>query len=206
MKKTSFTLIELLVVIAIIAILAALLLPSLGAAKKTARKISCVNNLRTVGLLTTLYLSNYNECFWTAEMTSLPNWRDYVESVKSGLDPAGLPSTYPAAYSRSNLWYCPEEEWYSDSASWYNSVWYGGNWHLGNSMPKSVNVGSPTQTLLAVDANFYGGRHSWNIWLPEPQTIWVSWRHNGSSANQVFIDGHCAPCQFQGFSGLVLWL
>jgi len=61
LKRNGFTLIELLVVIAIIAILAAILFPVFAQAREKARQISCVNNLKQLGLAIIQYTQDNDE-------------------------------------------------------------------------------------------------------------------------------------------------
>jgi prepilin-type N-terminal cleavage/methylation domain-containing protein/prepilin-type processing-associated H-X9-DG protein len=86
----AFTLIELLVVIAIIGILAAMLLPALGRAKESGKRISCLNTLRQMGLASRLYVDDNNGYYPPRSQTNRwPNlfYENYGKNTKMLLCP-----------------------------------------------------------------------------------------------------------------------
>jgi prepilin-type N-terminal cleavage/methylation domain-containing protein len=84
LKEKGFTLIELLVVISIIALLVGILLPALGAARRSALSIKSISNLRQVGIGMASYTTERNE-FYPIHSSSItkiagvkPRWADYI--------------------------------------------------------------------------------------------------------------------------------
>ena len=104
LTRSAFTLIELLVVIAIIAILAAMLLPTLARAKESGRRIACLNNLRQVSLAAQLYVDE-NQGNYPPHLSAVrwPNrfYDNYGRTVKLLLCPSETTNA-PATIANSN--------------------------------------------------------------------------------------------------------
>jgi prepilin-type N-terminal cleavage/methylation domain-containing protein len=102
-SRAAFTLIELLVVIAIIAILAAILFPVFAQARERARQISCVSNMKQLGLAVMMYAQDYDETYpLTANYGVAPDPTIWPEALQPYIKNQGVfncPSASGAGYA-----------------------------------------------------------------------------------------------------------
>ncbi len=196
-----FTLIELLVVIAIIAILASMLLPSLHKARQRAKTALCINNLKQLGLVVTLYLDDHED--WcppyndgngsSASAKWYGKMRPYLENVAGvnadWTDWATTDEAYFENVKLAGCFHCPSEKGPKSF-----TLDYGLNAYLGRSFNgtywwddpglksffKIAKIPKPSEVFLFGDDTDYG--------FAEPVNI-LQYRHN-FGVNFIYIDGH----------------
>lgn len=112
-RRYGFTLIELLVVIAIIAILAAILFPVFAQAREKAREITCISNLKQMGLALRMYSQDYDERLiwasnWNSDCLSFAGFLPNYDTSNPAAIAASAPEVLLNPYVKNaGLYLCP---------------------------------------------------------------------------------------------------
>lgn len=175
-RSEGFTLIELLVCIAIIALLVAMLLPSLASARRATQNIRCQANLRQLGLIWEIYWQENNDRMIYVGSHNAWEWHHELASV---LNPGGSSQLY-------QLVRCPAQRQHFPGTSRN----YGYNSRLSGAAKRRENAPRPSVTALMVEAH---------VGLSNTVTSagHLVFPHDGPDAdggmNVLFIDLHLAP-------------
>ena len=110
-NKKSFSLIELLVIVAIIAVLASLLLPALGKARKKSRLALCTSNMKQMSTAIYLYLDDHEDYFPYSSEHNKTSWDDRLGSMKyDGRNITAEQIDNKSKLTDSSIYECPASE------------------------------------------------------------------------------------------------
>ena len=152
-RKIGFTLVELLVVIAIIAILTAILLPSLRMAKDSAKGIACANNQRQLMLASQEYIGDYNSnllaaggCSWSSNFVSL----SYLKVTSFPVCPSYAPfKVDPNNFNNNGEYTTYGMSFWPYGATWMGVTLAGSTYYYNIN---TVKVPTPSQQLFYTDS------------------------------------------------------
>lgn len=215
-NKSGFTLIELLVVIAIIAILAAMLLPTLARAKTSAQRISCLNKLRQWGLALTMYSQDNGDYIPRESETSgssLMNWAQIVAPDGGDVWYNALPRSIklrgaadcltdkPGFYAKDSLFHCPTAPFAQNAALdsfVYFSIAMNSKLIEGSaSTIRTSTIKQPSSTVIFLENRLTGdpmvdsAQSAADLGQPSSFASRFAARHVGAG-NLTFVDGHAA--------------
>ncbi len=182
MRKPIFTLIELLVVIAIIAILAALLLPALNKARRKAKDIQCINNLKQLGFGTAGYTDEYDGYFMkgasTETATSTNNGRSALVKLREFMKIEALDSTN---YLPGSIFHCPAQPSTNDYRNYgVNAACISGYSSDPMGIYPTVKSLPPRRIILMADITGSSGNglsHSNNYQKSDSASWQIHYRH-----------------------------
>lgn len=200
MQRKGFTLIEILVVVAIIALLIAVLLPSLAQARESGRRTVCLHDLKMLGMAWCVYAQSHRDHMVTGYATSPPpgplGWVKYI-----GTSPASQPIQtqldairHGALFKYTpvvDVYRCPstqknEIRTYSCVQAMNGSIGYGDQWV----MTRTSQVQRPSTRIVYIDDY----PEDWDAcWMVNPfEPVWwnpIPMRHGKGTAISM-ADGH----------------